>query len=287
MTVKAKKLRYEDWNTDVVIEAGRRYNLRESDEFRMVSSFVQRKTSYIVAGEFFDVLSSVDLKLSPSHIPLTNEAVYIQYPQLLKLQPQGGLLPTDEYVGGSFVGVFDQGQDGFAYERGKTFVMMTYPLNKYGKRTGGDFLIAIMSLHYDSLEEAWNRYDAESIAPDPVVRMLTSNLLKLLVYIKSGDPDLRFLSRPKGPGQRREQAKDLGYFYEQDVYHVGFDWKKSRIFSVASTKVRSHFRWQPCGPNRENVKLILIDEHNRNFSNHALGTRTKRGEAAEVIELQG
>mgnify|MGYP000533243118 CR=1 FL=1 len=46
---------------------------------------------------------------------------------------------------------------------------------------------------------------------------------------------------------------------------VGYDWKKPRVFGVESTTVTGHFRWQPYGPGRTQVKLIWISQHERHF----------------------
>ena len=51
------------------------------------------------------------------------------------------------------------------------------------------------------------------------------------------------------------------------VFLVGFDWKKNRLYKMSSTDVAGHFRWQPCGPGRSQVKLIWIDDHSREYKN--------------------
>jgi hypothetical protein len=49
------------------------------------------------------------------------------------------------------------------------------------------------------------------------------------------------------------------------VWLVGFGWLKPKLRHVDGCVVRSHYRWQPCGVGRSQVKLILVKEHERHF----------------------
>jgi hypothetical protein len=269
--MKPKKLLWESWGLDVVRQAFSnpsivnkfmRSGMPNSAELLAIKHFNER--SYLVAKDFYASLHDVDLKLNPKHVPLTHETVYIQFPQLIQIDNRPG-----EFIGGAFAGVFDMQTmkiyDESGYARKKTFLGMAYILDKYGKHAAGDCIAAVLSLDYPTLEESWGSYERSSTDGSRDVQAIMKNLLKLLVYFDSGTPDLRHLRKPSGPGERREHTAKYGAFYEHDVFHVGYEWKKPRLYHVDGTRVRSHFRWQPCGPGREQVKLILIDEHERHF----------------------
>lgn len=88
-----------------------------------------------------------------------------------------------------------------------------------------------------------------------------------LLYINSGDPDLRHL-KVKPPHKSRDSkwyAKRELTFAASPTVLVGFNWKKANVRHADETVVKAHPRWQPCGKNRGNVKLILVKEHVRNF----------------------
>lgn len=53
-------------------------------------------------------------------------------------------------------------------------------------------------------------------------------------------------------------------FTQQDFIFVGKDYE-GRVFSIDSTAVSGHYRWQPHGPERSLVKLIFIEPHERNY----------------------
>jgi hypothetical protein len=50
------------------------------------------------------------------------------------------------------------------------------------------------------------------------------------------------------------------------VTFVNWGWKKPIVYSVDGTIVEGHFRWQACGQNHADRKLIYISEHERHFS---------------------
>jgi hypothetical protein len=96
--------------------------------------------------------------------------------------------------------------------------------------------------------------------------------LKVITYLLSGEPDLRFWDN-KVPDNLPKRDKDRWKTANQDkpdfpAYLVGVNWMKDRIRHVDSSSVSAHFRWQPCGTARSLVKLIWIDEHERVYNKH-------------------
>lgn len=91
-------------------------------------------------------------------------------------------------------------------------------------------------------------------------------LMKCLLYIKSGEPDLTheagYYTPTKKPKKLRQQQENFCRF---DTVNVGYGFHE-RLYHVDATSVVGHFRWQPYGPERGMVRLIWIDEHARHFN---------------------
>lgn len=94
-------------------------------------------------------------------------------------------------------------------------------------------------------------------------------LVNSVIYIHSKDPEIDLLKPivKMTPHERRVyQIKDL--LNETSLPIKLLNWSfHGRTFNVDSTTVMGHFRWQPCGMGRQEVKLIWIDEHERKYNN--------------------
>lgn len=83
-------------------------------------------------------------------------------------------------------------------------------------------------------------------------------LINLILYINSGQPDLRHLKGASKKGiefKGKKRAQKIRKYHDvsfHDSILVGFNFKKE-------TLVNGHFRWQPHGKGRQQVKLIWID----------------------------
>lgn len=82
-------------------------------------------------------------------------------------------------------------------------------------------------------------------------------VLNALLYLHSGNPDLREYQVPKAA--RRIRDDYIRRYGKEVCILVGYDWKKPRL----EHSVRGHWRWQPYGEKLSKVKLIWIDAHNR------------------------
>jgi len=99
-----------------------------------------------------------------------------------------------------------------------------------------------------------------------ISRDMVAFVAKCLLYIGSGEPDLK-----KEPAKTREtknpkKLKALRRnFYPLDIVTVGYSFH-GKTYNVDGTQVSGHFRWQRCGVEYSQVKLIWIDEHARHFN---------------------
>jgi hypothetical protein len=101
-----------------------------------------------------------------------------------------------------------------------------------------------------------------------VVRELLPELVNYLVYIISGQPDLRSWRPPPRPKSKKPKVvRNYENLSSVPITLVGYNWKKATIYSVDSTTVSGHFRWQPYGKELSMVKLIWIDAHTRTYNN--------------------
>lgn len=98
---------------------------------------------------------------------------------------------------------------------------------------------------------------------------------KCLLYLNSGNPDLREYRAPRIPLTRdkkklRRFEKEMAEQSTIPMTLVGFDFKKPKIYTVGSAHVMGHFRWQPYGERLSKLKLIWIDPHIRHYEEHQL-----------------
>jgi hypothetical protein len=98
----------------------------------------------------------------------------------------------------------------------------------------------------------------------PFYPELWSFILKCLVYIESGDPNLTYDYAPKNtllprPPKAQEEPENLSSI---DLIKVGYSFH-GRNYKEGSWPVKGHFKWQPYGPQRSKYKLIWVDEQRR------------------------
>jgi len=96
-------------------------------------------------------------------------------------------------------------------------------------------------------------------------------LINAVMYLHSLNPDVTHL-KPVSQQTSRERKETVknGLELNNSIYplvYVSWNYGKGVVYSKDSTMVRTHFRWQPCGPGRGQTKLIMIQEHERHFKN--------------------
>jgi hypothetical protein len=97
-----------------------------------------------------------------------------------------------------------------------------------------------------------------------------TSILNALVYLNSGNPDLREYRPVKLEGLSRRERDRIRQSADNPpqvpVTLVGFDWLKPPLYSVDNTQVRGHFRWQPVGVGRAQVRLTWVTPHTRTYN---------------------
>jgi hypothetical protein len=90
-------------------------------------------------------------------------------------------------------------------------------------------------------------------------------VFKALLYLKSGDPDLkREIGNPSNSKQPYKIKNHLRKNCPFDVVSVGYGFH-GKTYTAGNVEVSGHFRWQRYGTGLSCVKLIWIDEHIRNY----------------------
>lgn len=107
---------------------------------------------------------------------------------------------------------------------------------------------------------------------------LNNILLKMLVYLASGNPDLREFRNPikyqsAGSTKPVRAHKD---FSQLPYKVVGYNWLKERQTYVDAWGVEPFMRLQPVGPGRKEYKYVLVRAH----------TRQRRKRAAIEVDMQ-
>lgn len=125
-------------------------------------------------------------------------------------------------------------------------------------------LTKTFSIACENMQEELKR----DVSNDPWLEPVFQYLVKCLLYIQSGQPDLRAILVEPKQGKKNVRPKELAHekaVPAVDFTLVGYDWKKQRKFQTDSTEVRGHWRWQPYGPGLSKVKFIWIDAHERSY----------------------
>lgn len=114
-----------------------------------------------------------------------------------------------------------------------------------------------------TLGEALSTYfDGQDVV---VGRHLAMFLGKCLLYLTSGDPDLRSEAGSYSTSKKEKKVRAHNRnFCRFDVTAVGYGFHE-RIRHVGEAQVSGHFRWQRHGIGFSLVKLIWIDEHARHY----------------------
>jgi hypothetical protein len=100
----------------------------------------------------------------------------------------------------------------------------------------------------------------------PVFRLF----LNVVMYINSLDPELLKL-RPlhEMTHSQRRKWRETHNIENDCAFPVTLvNWSYGeKLYNVDSTVVQGHFRWQPCGSGRSQVKLTWVREHERHYQN--------------------
>lgn len=230
------------------------------------------KKNYRIAKDFSEALVDASLDISCKYIPKQNKAYNIQFHRDVVLSSVFG--EKDIAYRNCYVSIEDCNTD---YERQKGYlkrIMLCFPVYLYGTEYHStyDYVNLVFRAEDQTVTEALldSARRVESREITDVGRDIIKYITNIVLYINSGDPDLREIKKPKIPAVTKNPKKfDKKNKHKTllDIIEVGFNYMKGITYRVSATVVRGHFRWQPCGAGREQVKLIWIDEHPRNFKN--------------------
>lgn len=236
-----------------------------------------------IARHFGEQLAKVDLQLSVNFLQSTGGFVWIEFPDNLRFE-----MP---YTDGKYYGenalvwvVVQEGGPGaleFKLHRDggelQAYIYICSPLffKNGGHTLEWDSIKIAVSKENPSIDYAlnaamFNHLGSEKIGKiGPEAAKHYQYVLKALLYIMSGEPDLRAYRPPKTD---TKNPKKIRQFLRQHAEEpmipmtlVGYDFKKPAEYRVGETSVTGHFRWQPYGEGRTKVKLIWIDEHLRHY----------------------
>jgi len=228
------------------------------------------KKNYRIAKDFSNALSEASLDISCKYIPKKDVSYNIQFHKDIVLKSMFG--EEDIAYRNCYVTVEDCDSE---YDKEKGYlkrVMLVFPIYQYGEDyiSTYDYINLVFKDENQKVSEAVldsaKLLESKKLSDDgmEVIKYITN----IVLYLNSGDPDLREIKKPKLP----KITKNPGKFGKKnrhkpllDIIEVGFNYMKGINYNVSSTMVRGHFRWQPCGANREQIKLIWIVEHERSF----------------------
>lgn len=234
---------------------------------------------YKVGREFGEVLNKADLEVRAELIPETGIFFCVEFPENMRFHDPN----QDDYFHCAYIAV----QKADTPERGREKSGIYRPVDRHGKPLYAVIEILLPCYKADgsakdeennttlcfrdpneNISECINRAQENSQHPIACPEVF-EYLMKFLIYLGSGEPDLRFYRAPKPTTENPKKLKR--WLREQenrsmvDMTLVGFGWKKPRVYQVGETTVTGHPRWQPYGPRKEKVKLIWIEPHIRHY----------------------
>lgn len=101
-------------------------------------------------------------------------------------------------------------------------------------------------------------------------RRILTGIINTIIYTNTKDPEIESL-KPLRLYQRKELSK-ISQDRKEMIHTIPIqliNWSfHGRSYSKEQTTVSPHFRWQPCGVGRSEVKLVWIDEHVRTYNSN-------------------
>jgi hypothetical protein len=228
------------------------------------------KKNYRISKEFGEALSKTKLDISCKYIPKLNKCYNIQFHNDVLLKSLFG--EEDITYKNCYVSIEDCSTD---YDKLKGYhkrIMVILPVYLNGNEfySTYDFVNLVFKDDDQKVTEALV-YSAANLKGRGITKEgegIIKYITNLILYINSGDPDIRELKKPKIPKETKNPKKFQKKNRHRpllDIIEVGFSYMKGITYQVSSTDVRGHFRWQPCGEERSQVKLIWVKEHTRSF----------------------
>lgn len=236
---------------------------------------------YKICDDFAHALKLAPVNVPAKHIDFNDRRMYVELPESL------GILPVGHYPGfyvecckitdayKAAVNHSDLNDKAYSIQ-----IRFPHDSNPVGPGSHPCALITISLAENENISETIFKRLNQDPNLEPFWKQYSTAafeyIAKILLYINSGDPDLRHLQPVKqARGLRafkRRRKNEHGYL--MPVTLVGFNYKKPALYSKSETLVSTHPRWQPCGKNREQIKLIWVREHVRHYAQRAVQLQT-------------
>lgn len=163
---------------------------------------------------------------------------------------------------------------GVSSENGEyaSLLNLNFPdFDERGGLTGTSSWVMLDVTHGERVSEALEKaLSLPRMGESGVSRRNVELAAKVIIYLCSGEPDLREEMPPIRPSTKND--KKIRAFERETadksllpIVRVGYSFMKERRVGVEETEVSGHFRWQPWGEGRSKVKLIWIDPHVRRY----------------------
>jgi len=264
---------------------------------KLKSPYIE-KGFYSIAGDFFNDFVNVDMKkLRFSHLP-ADLAGTVRLPRTLT-DPKHHYC-FDEFIFHSGPGPYYSKEaweiyrskdieEGFEFDESLptsakhlTFAWM----DKKPSKEGYSYFKLVERYPGQTLEEAWKESSKNAekdirekgglgvALKDDCYIGLKKLLINTLVYINSGNPDLRpFKNRIRYDSVTGKPKSQFQSLTEKEIQIVGYGWKKLPKYQKDSWYSSPHMGWRRCGKNWSEVKLCFIK-----------GSMKKRKSLADQVE---
>jgi hypothetical protein len=226
--------------------------------------YIKYRNNYIIATNFADHLCKTPLLTRPTL--LKSDAGYIYYPNRT-ISKNGIPIHHFIYCIMSAEDIASDNRD--RGNRALTFngemqegIFVLLGFSDEGATEGG-LMIPIPGLNI--IEKSLLDGIPSDIAKDITIH----NLIRIILYIQSGDPDIRTYKntlRFKGKSTSKVCHEDQNLTTEP-VQLVGYNWKKDIVHYIEKSDVRGFYRNQRCGPGRTQTVTKWIKESVRTYKN--------------------
>lgn len=211
--------------------------------------------TYLMNSEFFKVLFNTDLSVFPIEALPKEFKGYICFENGLMEAPPSRLSRSNEKI--TLIGAY------------VSFEGVDKPIQICPVTIEENLINPMFWLNDWSIKELLEMYRQDQFQSHQSKSLFKAIFLSIL-YISSGDPDLRILKPSFGlsPSQKKglinkgvNLEEDYSDDLSNDVFLVSWSWKKDPLYTKEEWEVRPHFRAQRFGTGRQQVKVIWIAPH--------------------------
>jgi hypothetical protein len=248
-----------------------------SSHFSLCKRFIDTEApTYHICKDFAEALMSIPDREIPVDF-LSDFFGYISF-------PQDTVTDGADWVEGAlvYIGVADRTTAMAPHLYGKRMLWMTYVCKQtetsnpimpsigkliveLKKDTVGNLAASVPQedrMHHGNVIEELE--DTDRTARSQITRLCLNTVL----YLSSQEPVVHSLHPTFGKSISQRKKHKVGDFINSctvPVIAVNWEYKKSRNYTTDQTFVVSHPRWQRCGPNLSQIKLVWVKEHVRTF----------------------